>query len=477
MTNSLTGLGKTMKDISPKSLKKILIIEIIFILLALFGVAYVWFFKNNNILMGTDVPEAVAPSVETQQNLHQTTLTQDPVITPAVQRTETVFPTLHTVQPNETLSGIAASYGLTLDELLALNPSIPDPDFVQIGAILVVSQGERGVITIPSQIPTSAEREVPINYVFMPSLISTDPYELRSVYPQEEVLLENELIVHYQPESFTDLYNDEVFQEILTAYHFVKTKLGYPFTTPIHLYLAGSVFQGNESLRGLTHSTVQRIFLLVDGTWMENERIYLFAHEFTHIFANYQLGFYRSPMLHEGLATYLPNEFLRQEGHLSLFEVCAAMLESDRLVPLNILAESGYGLPYFAGHNRSALYYYESACFTSYLINQYGFENFTRVFTTLDYQGVYGRDIADLDSEFRDSLQGLTSFEESEGIVATFDNLSSISTQYFNQTQYGQHFNFEAYLFLDKARYATFNGDPASAEIWLEEYYQALGLE
>ncbi len=44
---------------------------------------------------------------------------------------------LHTVQPGETLAGIAAAYGVSLAELIAVN-HIQDPNLIQVGQVLVI---------------------------------------------------------------------------------------------------------------------------------------------------------------------------------------------------------------------------------------------------------------------------------------------------------------------------------------------------
>lgn len=45
------------------------------------------------------------------------------------------FPATHTVAAGDTLSGIAAQYGLTLADLLRVNP-INDPNLIQVGQVI-----------------------------------------------------------------------------------------------------------------------------------------------------------------------------------------------------------------------------------------------------------------------------------------------------------------------------------------------------
>jgi LysM repeat protein len=44
----------------------------------------------------------------------------------------------HTVGEGETLWGIAEEYGVTLDELIAANPGLSDPDALQVGDVVIV---------------------------------------------------------------------------------------------------------------------------------------------------------------------------------------------------------------------------------------------------------------------------------------------------------------------------------------------------
>lgn len=76
----------------------------------------------------------------------------------------------HTIQPGETLSGIAQSYGVPLDELMALN-SIVDPDAIYWGQILVLPVDDATANQPPPEIsidpaaPTEDATEPPTTHV------------------------------------------------------------------------------------------------------------------------------------------------------------------------------------------------------------------------------------------------------------------------------------------------------------------------
>lgn len=52
------------------------------------------------------------------------------------------------VQSGDTLSGIARQFGLTLNQLLALNPQISNPNLIQIGQVINVAQGSNNNPTV-----------------------------------------------------------------------------------------------------------------------------------------------------------------------------------------------------------------------------------------------------------------------------------------------------------------------------------------
>jgi LysM repeat protein len=54
-------------------------------------------------------------------------------------------PQLYTIRKNETLSKIAKAHGLTLEELLAANPAIKNPN--------KISEGQQIILPVPSESP------------------------------------------------------------------------------------------------------------------------------------------------------------------------------------------------------------------------------------------------------------------------------------------------------------------------------------
>jgi len=87
-------------------------------------------------------------------------------------------PLLHTVQPGETLAGIARAYGVPLEELIAVN-HIQDPNLIQAGQVLIIP----GVLVTPppagspppSPPPTGGPTPTPIQRPTLPALTPSGP--------------------------------------------------------------------------------------------------------------------------------------------------------------------------------------------------------------------------------------------------------------------------------------------------------------
>ena len=313
-------------------------------------------------------------------------------------------------------------------------------------------------------------------YTALPSLITADADLLAGAYPLLGDAADGRLILHYQPGAYVDQHYGEV-QAILTeAFQFVEAEIGPAFDGSLDLYLAGSLFQDQENLRGFTQSGLYRSYLLVDGTGSLGEQTYLFAHEFTHIFAFHQWGSYHSPMVHEGLATYLPQRFLEERtDYLSLDQICAAIKGAGKLIPMGTLAgQRGYGPPYYEGHIRSFLYYNQSGCFVKYLVETYGLSLFMDVFHSGDYAGVYEKSLPELDVEFQAQMDEGSPAVDPQHFVFVVDAVASAYDDYFIRTSRGQHANFQAYLILDHARLAVNAGELTQAEQLLDLYYSRI---
>ena len=471
--------------LSRRTLGIVIIVEVVVIVTTL-GLALYYIFGGQDqigqaqqpmitkiIPSGTFIPETIVLASPLQN-----TPTLSPSLSPTISTTATaIHPTpelivTHTVQVGDTLSLIAEYYEVSVEEILALNEPIKDPNLIQVGDKILIPGASTEMILGLSATP---DPDNPRPYTGI-SYISSNSAEQLSVYPLQASAVGGRLILHYQTRAYVDRNWGQILDALTEAYQFVEEQIGSSFDSPLDLYLAGSLFRDDENLRGFTQSGLYRSFMLVDGTGSLGEQTYLFAHEFTHIFAYHQWGRYHSPMIHEGLATYLPQLFLMERtNYLPQGDICVAAREAGRLVPMATLAaQSKYGPPYFEGHIRSFLYYNLSGCFIKYLIEEYGLELFGQVFASGNYLGVYGKDLAELDSEWRASLAERSISFDPLLFVASVDRVATGYEDYFDRVLGGQHANFQAYLILDDARLAVNSGELERANQLLDTYYSLI---
>ncbi len=101
------------------------------------------------------------PGQPTQTLLPYVSTTQTPTSTPApvtlaplATSAASPTPRVHVVKPNETMSGIAAQYGIGLEDLLTANPG-SDPRFLSVGHELIIPgpEGPEAGIILPTVTP------------------------------------------------------------------------------------------------------------------------------------------------------------------------------------------------------------------------------------------------------------------------------------------------------------------------------------
>jgi LysM repeat protein len=103
----------------------------------------------------TNSPQPVTPTASPTRT-PTATPTGTPIPTPTASSTPTPAPPRsHQVQVAETLSEIAEEYGVTVEEILALNPDV-DPQLLQVGEVLLVPPAAAGATTAPPDLDGSA---------------------------------------------------------------------------------------------------------------------------------------------------------------------------------------------------------------------------------------------------------------------------------------------------------------------------------
>jgi LysM repeat protein len=426
-------------------------------------------------LAATTAPTASATPSPTETPVIQVTT---PPLTPTVTAVPTVAAINHTVQTGETLSSIAGQYSVTLDALTAAN-NLANPDAIAAGQVLTIpvnqpaSQPIAEPTTQPSNPPTTQPTNPPTPPASWPPSQSGDG--AAENYPLSMIVPSGQITLHYQPGTYPDQHIESLSQTIDDIWADVQTRLGEPLPRAINVYLAGTLFAVNPLLQGLTQSLKYRSFILVNGAFHPGEEQYIIAHELTHIASTHVLGATNNLMLHEGLAVYLPQAYLtEQAGYLPHTEICAALVGTPEFRTAVRMQDFSYGPSGFGGHIRNYFNYNLAGCFVTYLIETYGLEKLDWVYETGDYEGIYGRSLAQLDQEWQVWLTAVPLTVDSQQLIATINQVITAYVAYGEASAGGVHANWDAYLHLNRARLYANQGRFAEAEFELNTFYTLL---
>jgi LysM repeat protein len=409
----------------------------------------------------------------------------------------------HTVSEGENLWDIAALYQIGVEEIAAFN-QLTNADQLAIGQVLLIPvtppptaqataviQALDPTPTLASALTTTtpiiAEATIaPTTPTSLPSANSTvapgnwDPSlttgDLETNYPLLLTSPNGSLQIHYQPQTYPAQnieWLSPLADDLLLE---IQDRLGGRLFQPIDLYLGGTLFAANPALQGLSQSGLYRTFILVNGTFHQGETEYIITHELTHVAATNIFGVPTSLMLHEGLATYLPQHYLTDNaGYLPHQVICAAAMQTAAFRSATQLENYSYGSTGFGGHIRTFINYNLSACFVGYLVETYGMEALGEVYPTSDYSGVYHRTLADLDLEWQNSLTTVTVPVDPQVWMDLITEVADAYESYLAASAGGVHANWDAYLHLNQARLAVNRGRLEQAHTELDTFWSLMG--
>lgn len=439
-------------------------------------------------------PTATSPS-PTPTPTTLATVGPPATIGPSPTATNTIDPFIrHTVADGETLTGIALGYGISIEAIVTAN-NLTNPDALFIGQSLLIPVGPSevsqvvtvpagttpiptAIITGPPPTPTSQNittiLATPLSTAaapagWAPSLIAGD---LAGNYPLTQLTSSGNILIHYQPGTYPAQNINSLAPDIERILNELQSQLNGQIGSPIDVYLGGTLFGDNPALQGFTQSYEYRTFILVNGAFHPGESNYIIAHELTHIVATHVLGPASSTMLHEGLATYLPQNYLTEEaGYLAIEQICAAALQTADFRSAVQLSTLAYGANGFGGHIRTFLNYNLSGCFVGYLLNTYGLESLDALYDSGDYSGVYGRTLAELDEAWQVALGQIEVGVDPAGFVNLVNQVAAAYESYLAASAGGLHANYEAYLHLNLARLAVNRGQLEQAQQELDAFW------
>lgn len=383
----------------------------------------------------------------------------------------------HQVGFGETLSSIASRYGISPDLLQRAN-NLSNPDAVFNGQTLMIVLPEG--LTLPTSTPAPTAT--------LPPLVSTEGATLEAA-PQIDwprSILQGDLAagyplsystprftIHYQPGSFAARDIDAAAILLTEALGRAESALDVLLDGKFDIYLAGTLYESpNPHLRGFANSEGRQVYLLYDGTAQPAENLYFFTHEIAHLVSWNTWGRPTSTMLSEGLATYAGQSALEEAGFTPFEQLCAQASQADALPSVTAINRD---FQQFRGHIRSRFSYFGSACFVAYLIDTYGIERMAQLYPNSAYIDLYGQSLAALETEWRAHLaaQGFSPDEQ----LLPYTEEVAVAFAYVFGSYDGDERVHLGYLAADRARTALWRADYDSARYWLDQMYSVTGFD
>lgn len=442
--------------------------------------------------------DTIVVATETAQTTETPVIAATPVLEPTVAENRT-----HVVQPEETLWVLAILYGVSTDSIAAAN-NLANPDSIFPGMELVIPNEPAEVMPTGGNPTTAAPTEAtatpqtPATQTPMaddtpqpaatttPATANAGPADwppsltsgnLSGNYPSQLVTTSESLLIHYQPGTYPADNIETLAPAVDQIFAELQSAMGGAVPQQVDLYLGGTLFAVNPSLQGFTQSYEFRSFVLVNGAFHRGERDYIIGHELAHVAATHILGPASSTMIHEGLATYLPQKYLTEDaGYLPIKEICAAAYNTPAFRSARELSQLSYGEAAFGGHIRTFFNYNLSGCFVGYLLENYTMEQLDQVYDTGNYSGVYGLSLAQLDDAWQASLAETSVINVDPGnFVALVEEVADAYESYVVASAGGHHADYEAYLHLNRARLEVNRGNLDNARDELDMFRSLFG--
>lgn len=417
-------------------------------------------------------------NVNVQTILNANALTMDSVVQPGQTLVVPLVPdekgTWHEVGPGENLTTIAADYGTTPEEIQQAN-GLSDVNAIYVGQRLYIPLGRAAEPddhgssqqALPADDPLLTEG--PLMSDWPRSIYQGD---LATNYPL--TYEHDRFTLHYQPGTYPDLHLEETVALVTDALARVEDRLDVRLEGTFDIYVAGTLFAAPDaSLRGRSFSLDRRTFFLHDGGGNPADNAYIVTHELTHLVSWNTWGAPSSVMLSEGLATYSGQEVLEEGGFMDYDQLCLAAYAAGEMASMSVIEKDFQS---FLGHNRHRFNYFGSACFVGRLIDEYGLESLSKLYHTSDYVNIYGKTLAELDADWQADLAARQS-ELTADPVALVDYTKewTDTSDYVFKNYNGTVEMHRAYAAVDRARVALWQANYDEVRRWLDEVYAITG--
>jgi hypothetical protein len=208
--------------------------------------------------------------------------------------------------------------------------------------------------------------------------------------------------IRWRPGAFPPEKANEVAAIAAESLATVNQKLGTNDTDHIDIFLADALFNDEcIGCQGFAASDLRQVFILQDGSVSAEELPSLLTHEIGHVMAGNYIALPETLFFAEGLATWLSDDDIVDNGFISPRQSAAWALKAGVVPPIDTLLEGD-----FAGRVRARAEYDAAASFTYFVVDTYGFDAYKAMYiqSALNPEGAaevgVGKDWATLEQEW-----------------------------------------------------------------------------
>jgi hypothetical protein len=242
-------------------------------------------------------------------------------------------------------------------------------------------------------------------------------------YLKDQKVIDGYIVFHYTFTAFTPEEQTLLFERTAKEIEEIRTAYGLKQKNKIEIYIYPSVQELNNYI-GTRSASITKPWL--GEVHIAKENLGSLKHELTHILlrerGSFPFDISWSTGLTEGAAVAMEDSY---DGIHSADELAAWILHLD-------LSKGVSSIMQFTGFAADAAgkSYVLAGSFSSYLMKTYGADKYLSVYSSRDFQSVYGKSIETLDAEWRNSLSPLVTEPNSYDTLRTkyyFDRRSIIN--------------------------------------------------